>query len=77
MMPRGARSWEGRSKESAQQIEDALKETVQQPEDASQETTYCAAEAAEASHLQLLSRLPRLQYPRHRIGLRRRHRHEA
>ena len=68
---------EGGSEESAQQIADALKEAAQQPKDAGQEATYCTAEAAEDSHPQLLFRLPRYQEPRHRTGLRRRHRDEA
>ncbi len=66
MMPRGHAVGEERSKESTQQAADALKEAAQQPEDAGQEATYCTAEAAENSHLQLLFELARFLYPGHR-----------
>ena len=77
MMPRGHAIGEERSKESTQQAADALKDAAQQPEDAGQEATYCTAEAAENSHLQLLFKLPRCLYPGHRTRLPRIHRYET
>jgi hypothetical protein len=43
------------SKKSSQKASDALYHAAQQAENASQEAAYCTAEAAENSHIQLLS----------------------